>query len=371
MDIEEQNQRQQQADWKAPRINGVLEKVDPTQEQFSGITIDFFFSPHGDREDIQRLKEHIDAADAVAIEQLYWSEGFKDLFNFVSMANRDNPDDEQKLQEIYDACTDDGDSFNAELLRQIEGTNKPIIFPDIPQDHEFAETSKQLNAEALELDKKTWGQFIKGNYHEAIEAMKQSLSLRFQEQRMREKFIEKSLANQIKELKRGNPNFAKKKDLRVIIQYGSSHRTLFHDLRKTGVSTTQSSGYSLDTQGYGDEIKRKMYFGKEISEELYARNIFCGMYFAAIQRENPKINVEQATLLTRRSLDRLTAEDVKELSSKMGNAESAVEKSTTRDSFLTEKGAIIPNTDEEIRNLLGPLYNRYIQLGGKGVVQND
>jgi len=75
------------------------------------------------------------------------------------------------------------------------------------------------------------------------------------------------------------------------------------------------------------------------------------------------MNVAQAVLITRKALDRLTADDIKDLSVLLGQKNSSDEKFSVLNQFMSEKGVIIPDSDEEIRQILGPLYTMYVRLG--------
>lgn len=329
---------------------------DFTLENLSGVTLDFFLSYHGVSEDARELKKFVDRTDVVALEGAGWTEEYKDLFNLVSQTDRSSSD----TNLIVEHFEQNDNGFAAEVLRQIAGTNKPIIFADIPNGDKFSADLEQYK-NVQELNKKSYDQFLKGDYEGSINTLKQSDDLSYRIRMNRETFAKKELVRQITELKVSNPELTEK--MRVLVVYGSAHRgTLVQDARKSGIPTSLNMNYQLEVQLYDEEIMSRLHLGKDIPEELYARNMFAVSQFNSIKRANPEMNNAQVALLTRKTIDRLTINDIKELSKRVGEIEEP-KKNAFINSFLSDKGVIIPNEEVEFRDILGPIYERYVQLG--------
>jgi len=224
------------------------ERMERIREQFEGISLNFFFSPHSTPEDIQELRRHIDAADIIVFEALCWNPAALDVHQYVSKADRSDRKTRENLDKIYSMLEGSKEEvYDKQLLLDIEGTNKHIVFADIPRDHELAEKHKEQNQRANELFQTSSSELFNGNYGQSMKLIKEAMEILCQNEIMREDFIIDELAKRIGEIKKEDNKLAEKKETQVLLKMGSGHRRMFHQMRQAGVSATAVMNYNLES----------------------------------------------------------------------------------------------------------------------------
>lgn len=308
-------------------------------EKTKKLNIDFFLAPHGEAQDISHLAEHFSQADVLVLESLHYSQQIEDIHNMVS---RGEVSPEQ-LQ---------ADPLTTEILKIIFNTKKPVLLVDIPSGspedakiNEFDSDRKQARKEGNKL-------FYDGKFDESLEKRKTQVGVEFQEKEFRESYILNALQTKIESFKKAHPEIENPDDLKILAHYGRAHLSLFRKAQQAGLAEVRHMNSRVSVLLSEDEILNRKFLGKEADNYLYARIILENFVFLAMQKK-PNLNNDQANWLTRKIVDGLNLDDIKEISNRMGQQTGTTDKFKALNQFLQKKNVVIPSTEEEMKIIMG------------------
>lgn len=252
------------------------------------VDITVCFSRHLTKEDADWIEPYYKDTDIYVPELADWNEGTLDLFRKVASGDAEAKITADKFVSERSAGfksyvqPDNLNEFENERIRIIErNPGKEIIFVDIPSGTDLAlrfeksnsgeaffEEMKKINSALPRLkDIAKANNIIGQNFAEV--------------NKEREKLIIESLPKRIGEVVKNNPQLSSKENLKVLIQLGTLHTTVYHKLKMRGENVRElfkdGSSFRFPIFEGGLSYRRTM-FGKPLTEEesqkvLFAQNI--------------------------------------------------------------------------------------------------
>lgn len=239
------------ASWnEALKIAGLKNKVN----------LRFIFSAHQTAEDRAGFAEQIADTDIIILEMAGWTQKTLELFNAVS-GGTTTPDQalaEMKIKKETDPFYD----ARLKELSDLYGSNKVLLFLDIPKNHQLLEKyfiSLTRCEKALKNGE---------SFREVLNKVKVLVQNGIDLNVKREEYILNSLKTDIPKFISENNDFAKKDKINVLVSMGTGHTGIYHKLKREGAGNISrvfgKLPYSFSLLA---EIFRKANFGKEITEE--------------------------------------------------------------------------------------------------------
>ena len=262
-----------------------MDKPVPVETKKPTLTYDIFFAPHATAEHVSGLKDHFQQADIFIPEMVEWkkealdflkdaSEGKMELAEAMKRVNRDNP---------YHGAGE-------EILRLIHGSHKPVTFIDLPEGHPLIKDVVG-NRSKFYYDMESG---FSGNLNRYRENIGEEAEL----EDKRELYMLEQLPIKIEDIIESNPELRGKSTIRVLIQLGAAHGSIYHRLKAQGAIAERTYPTSRYTVGdFRNEAIKKAKHGKSLTDELVAR--------VMLQKEfddvytNPSLYGEDYSLLTR------------------------------------------------------------------------
>jgi len=237
-------------------------------------------------------------------------------------------------------------SFLRAFEDAIEKTGVVVVIPDLPEGHQLIEQQDALD-ERLELIRRL-------PFDEAVQGFDQYTNDFAMVERTREEEIMKNIPVGIREALERNEGLQKRKQLKVVIEYGTSHTSLYHALSSTGLDVTRDmSDRPHTTYAHFEELHRKYLFGgadSKPTEELAARGLVAILLYDAIARgfRGFEASTDEELRVCRMAIDSLSVDDLRDVWGEHLRQPgpfallAAVEK----------KGFVVPKTRAELDELL-------------------
>lgn len=325
----------------------IEKSIQEQKEKEPKISYHFFYSAHRTAEDFKNLEKAFDKADIYVPEIYAWTPKVKFIRNKVSQGEitPEQISKEYNIEKLSSRYRD---------LDIIYNSHKPILLADIPGDDK--EFMAKTNA-CEQLYKRALSFFIQGRLQDSIQTLRSCVINSARVDLIREKRIRKSLEEQIKTFLRQNPEYAAKKELKVLIRLGALHTTIYHKLKRDKIlSSREFSHFPPVFDSYSESI-RKIMFKKEVDDELLARAIIEEYLFAWLKTVTDDSN--KALKIIREISSKLTLKNIEQISKNI--AEVSEEPRTP--SFLgfpiedivyetRELGIKVPDSEEEMDELL-------------------
>lgn len=311
-----------------------IEKTE-TNEKGPEISYDILYGPHRTEKDFEKAKEIFSEADVYVPELVGWNRNIAQIYNEVSQG-KTTP--ELLPPEYFE--------YNPHLLRDlkmVEGSKKPILFVDIPQNHELLEQ----NMAAKKLRRKSFNLFKEGQFELALKIMRESLEVFNNHLEDREDLIKNTLKEKVNELAERDSDLKEKSKINVLLTLGAGHTPVYHDLKKEGLSVSSKSAYPLMVWDSFTEAGKKMRLSKnkEVDDELLA-NIFIERFiYPHLSKATEDSN--KMAQAGRKISSKLDLQEIKEISEEFGKGP---EKDIIH--ILEERSIKIPKTEKEIDKML-------------------
>ncbi len=210
-------------------------------EDLESVSVDFEFVNHSSDLDIVGVRPKIEESELIIIENIGWDDEELDFFNNVSRGDA-NP--EEILEKKYN-------SFYTQLLKELFGTNKKVVFADIPK-YSGLETEWYTVRDSFLDFSKPFTQQLRELY----------LNFRMYAdwQRRRENEVLKTTYKEIRRFKNAQEN--KLLATNVMVIYGAAHTRLMHVLKRD-----MESNFSFPNNkfvfSYEYEAKRRFWFADD------------------------------------------------------------------------------------------------------------
>ncbi len=320
----------------APEMNKEKKEAEPK------ITVDFFFSGHNTAEDVSRLPEALKNADVYVPELAGWTKKTEQAINQVSQGKGRLETQPGSIQEIEDSS--------------LYNTKIPVVFIDIPKGHSLI---KKIQ-DSVTKSKDAAIDFSYGNFDEAMEIEKKATTDMALAMKEREEFIADKLKKELKTLTKKFPQLKNKADIRVLVQLGTAHTTVYRKLKPELESSKITLGQSPSVFGTSGEILRRLIKNPQdtINDDLYAKgmleNLISDFFILNITSNTNKIN-----WVSRKLVANLSTDQIRSFSKYMGGLSTVTnmiqsEEVRTRKLIreLEKMGVKLPTTEEEIDKLL-------------------
>lgn len=294
-----------------------------SQEKEPNINLDFYFFAHGTKEDFEKLEEKIQNCDIYIPEIYRYDEKTYTLMNQVSMGEiTPNEAAEQMLFPTDEV---------KHQLNLIHNTKKPITFIDIPNTI-YQQDPSYLNMEkaSKEQQEKSLDDFLSGDFDQSIKFMKSHIANNAWCSIYRENFLienlSKNLQPHILQLIEQNPDLDKD-EINILLAYGASHTKMHHDLKKDKDSKYNSLKFSKPEGEIIFNKKVEIIRKQKFENRIYSEDELDDEFMAKIIIENiilptlRPISENSINILTagREIVDKLSFQDIKEISESLKN----------------------------------------------------
>lgn len=317
-----------------------IEKTE-TKEKEPKISYHILYGAHRTAKDFnfKKFKKAFKKADVYVPETVGWDAEAVLIYNSLSLGEI-TP--KQLVKERFFWIEPDSSHFK--IYETIYNSKKPILFADIPKNHELLK-EYQLNIGLLNL---ALDLFEKGRFSSALKIAREATKGLSNYWGSREKVIKQNLRSSIGQLSKDLPQLKDKKEIEVLLTLGMGHPLVYYDLKKEGESVFREfteTPFVLNVLG---EIDKRLRFSKnkEISDELLAKFIIDELLFAKFKKITPDSN--KLLKVNRKILSKLNLKDIEEISKELGERpnKDIVERLEARD-------IKIPKTEEEMDEMLG------------------
>ncbi|MDA2921898.1 hypothetical protein MYX07_01385 [Patescibacteria group bacterium AH-259-L07] len=317
------------------------------KEKEPEILYHFFYSAHGTAQDFKNLEKEFERADIYVLEEYEWTPERKSMLDKLSQGEITL----EKVAQEYDI--EKSSSWYREF-EIIHNSHKPIVIVDIPErDREFIDKEE----ETIEMHVKAVVLFIGGKLQGALQKLRSCVINEAELCLAREKRIRENLKKQIRMFLKENSEYADKKEVRVLVNLGGVHTSLYHKLKKKKVSVSREFSHLPMVFNSANEAIRREIFKKEVGDELLARSIIeCCIFPRVISITNDSNKADQAL---RKISSQLTLKDIEQISKNIHEASqeprtpSFLEFPIEDIVYEVEKlGIKIPDSEEEMDELL-------------------
>lgn len=237
------------------------------QEQKEGdpkFQIEIFYGAHRTAEDVEGFEKILARADIYIPEMIGHSEEVREIFNGVSEGGT-SP--EEALTKLEFGPRRFDFHFHRKHLEHSYNSHIPVTFIDVPDGHYLIE---KINRNRDELKKNFSMLDFKGDLNALRHYFLQDVEI----QRKREEYMRNSLRPRLQEILQKYPDLRKKKKIRVVLSLGIAHMPLVNELRRRGYQARSRPSRSLFVFNIGEEVEQRLFFHKEVSEDLMGQALF-------------------------------------------------------------------------------------------------
>lgn len=326
------------------RFNKILRREPRFAETFPKISIDIFYAPHNEPEDLAGLKRKIKYSDILIPEMANWTQSIQEISNRVSFGKVAPEDATHELKVA-------NDPYWVEFYKEIYNSSKPVVFIDTPADSsQYKEMIRNKNI-PLEGD---FNEFISG-------AFKRFLELEANSHKEREEFMVFQLDARIRKVLKEYPSLKQKDSLNILLSLGSVHTPLYFILRKMGKEVRREFNIMPTVFGFRDEAVRRYRFDKKVDDELLARAFIDTVFRQPlikllIYKTKRNIDLNKRQAFTRKVISQFTSQDARELfdALKEGQLEGRGREKVNKlfVGKLLEKRIIIPQSNTDLDEFL-------------------
>ncbi|MDA0207964.1 MAG: hypothetical protein O3B64_00955 [bacterium] len=251
----------------------------------------FFFSAHGQIQDYEGIQEALQDADVFVVEAHGWNE-----------------DDLRYLQEISDGTKvprhieekrepQDVIEYEEDLLYK---TGKRIEIVDVPEGHEL--DKEDDGTAGISEAARTF--IARGDLESALAALDTAVKMNAEYIRKKDEYIEGQLDALLKKLSIEDPN------AKVLVQIGSTHTGISHDLRREGIASRVRNSVKFD---FKDELVRSYRFKKSPERDLLIKVLIEEVLRTSFQDQLRKVPYIQRVDFFRKHLANITEEQIQNL----------------------------------------------------------
>jgi len=211
------------------------------REDLECVSVDFEFVNHRKDSDIKGVRTKVEDSDLIIVENIGWDKEALEFFNKVSKG-------EITKEEIVGRGYN---SYYTQLLNEISGSNKKIVFADVPKYSNLEIEWYTVRENFLDFSKP---------FTQQLRELYLSFRMYADWQRRRENEVLKMTFKEIKKFKNEQEN--KLLATNVLVVYGAAHTRLMHILKKD-----MDSSFSFPDNkflfSYEYEAKRRFWFADD------------------------------------------------------------------------------------------------------------
>ncbi|MDA1038513.1 MAG: hypothetical protein O2877_02375 [bacterium] len=257
--------------------------------------VKFFFSAHGQAEDYEGIQEALQDADIFVVEAHGWS--VDDLKHLQEISDGTKvPRHIDKKREPRDII-----EYEENLLYK---SGKRIEIVDIPEGHEL-DKEDDRTADISEIARFFIAQ---GDLESALAALESAARMNAEYIRRKDEYIKDKLHSLLATLSTENP------DAKVLVQMGSTHTGISHDLRNEGAASRVRNNVRFD---YKDELVRSYRFGKSPETSLLIKALVEELLRTCFMGQFAKVPYIKRVEFFRKHLADVTEDQIRNLGSAM------------------------------------------------------
>lgn len=317
------------------------------REKEPKVSYHFFFYPHRTAEDVKNLEKAFEKADIYIPEVYEWTPKLKSALNKISQG-------EITLEEMVKEYNIEKSSSRYREFEIMRNSHKPILLVDIPKyDREFIDKIEEANL----IEKEAYNLFMHGKFQPALQKLRSYILKMAPLHLAREKRIRQDLKKQTKAFIKQNPEYARKKEIKILVGMGSWHTHLYHKMRKENIPVSREFSDSLTVYPSLEEATRKIAFKKEVDDELLARALIEVHIYPWLESVTNDTNKANQSL--RKISSQLTLKDMEQMSKNIAEIAqkpqipSVLGFPTGDVVYEVEKlGINVPNSEQEMDELL-------------------
>lgn len=312
----QENPREEPKSEKIPEPKTKAEMPEKSIEDFlkehgieTALDIKIFLTPHGTMTDAEKIQKTLKDAD-IFVQEIISQKRMEKILQKVADGEL-TPESARKNYNIPKKST-----FHGKLLDLIYKTGKKIIVADISLEDKLGqETRKTIKNLSISNKLKKFPDAKTAAKYIASQTAKSGF-----QQIERERRIQENLKNKLLYLLQNNKELADKKTLRLLIEMGSAHTTLYHALKKSNPKIELEYVGKPFIFSHVSQIARGIMTGKPINEETKLKALAEILLSPIISVVEKHITTsEQLIAYTRKSVEKFSAKEIEEIFEKFKN----------------------------------------------------
>ncbi len=331
----------------SPQISEPSEKVrsslfdnfdSETGERLPQIDLEIYFSPHHSVKDAEKLDARFKECDIYAPEMVGHTSASQRYMDLLS--------------EGQVAPMKHDNAYNQSVENMLVGQHKKIILVDM--DDKTLEKYESIALQIKNLNFEASSNFDYGNFDKACLLQQAAFAMSGDLENVREQCIKDRLQTSVNYVCKHDSSLRIKDRVRVLMSFGTAHRTLFHLLKKEHPEIKRTLGRDvvLLHSEEGDH-RKKRHPDTPLSPELVARSFIEEKFMGHLSLD-AFTDFHRLVAVMRYIAAQYSVDEIRELSSYSGrNSEYDFQQHFLR--TITEKGFSLPKNDEDCDHILAGL----------------
>lgn len=308
---------------------------DEGQQEFPNMQIDISYGTHITEKDAEKMRDKFNSADVFVPEVPGYDNELLGIFRNVSMG-RLTP--EQFLGRTSPLFPD----FQRGMAKMLYGSRKLVLFIDVPHNNPLHRSLVHAYSS---------NEVLTGSFSSFLDSLKINRRKIRELQTERENFLLTQFPIKMRELLAEYPQLKEKEQIRVLLQLGSVHTGIYHNLKKQGREVNREFSANPYVYDFESEVENRYGFGKDVSDELVAKVFLENMI---IQQLLPKeitrtIATDKLDIFSRRVIPQFSFKEIEEIFNRLVKREDG--RRIFADKFR-QKGIKIPQSEEELDEFL-------------------
>jgi len=236
-------------------------------------------------------------------------------------------------------------SLKYKVYETIHNSKKPILFVDLPLNHELIKVSDEndeLGREALKL-------FRAGELKPALKKMHKYVIDDADYELKREAIMKEGLKERLKRFVKECPELKDKDEIKALLTLGAAHTHLYHDLKKENISISREFARQPFIFDHIMGELRGIMFSKNRKPDktMLARGII-DVLLTVYSISSVTVDTSKAIALSYKISSKLNLKDIERISKDLGK-----DPEKTIVDCLEERNIKVPKTEEEMDEMLG------------------
>jgi len=228
-------------------------------------------------------------------------------------------------------------------LEIIHNSKKPILLADMIMADVDLIRKQKISELALEA---AVSYFWNGEFQRALERARIHLNCCAEAFKEREEKIKINLKDKLKKFLAEHPEYAKKKELQILIRLGAMHTGVYHKLKNENLLVSREFSQPTFVYPFLGEALRRIIFGKPVDDELLAKGLIDHPLITRLKRISN--DTDKITKVARKLLAPLRLQDIEQIS-KNSSQSRAIDISEELEKFNIK----IPQSEKEMNEILG------------------
>lgn len=308
------------------------------KEKEPKISYHILYGCHVTPEDFEKFHELFQKADIYVPELEGHDARTRNLLNMLSQGKR-SPEEVASRTWVKEG------SFKFKTYQTIYNSKKPILFVDIPFDHELIRVSDRID----ELGGESLKSFKAGEFKSALKKMQKFVIDDADYELKREAIMKQGLKEKLKRFVKECPELRDKEEIKALLTLGATHTHLYKELKKENIPASREFTKWPFVFDHISEALREVLFlkTKKPNKVLLARGMVDAFTWRYFINEKVTSDTSKAVKASRKISSKLSLKDVKKISERMG--ENPKENITQA---LDAQGIKIPKTEQEMDEML-------------------